>query len=221
MRRVNARLYACAIGLAAMAAAACGHAAVDVLTYFRIFSGSYATYRHSGIVLAVTVAAALALGFAAISVVATTLSELRQRFDGDRLAALSAIPSPDPKAFGLVFCLQIPMLLCVETLEQIQHFGHPLGFAASLGGPALVTLAIHAVCALVVATLSFRAIRAVAEASLTFARIVSPLIRRIEIAAKPALSARLRIASADRRRGRAAPLALRIANRPPPYPATS
>ena len=113
------------------------------------------------------------------------------------------------------------MLVGVETLEQIQHFGHSLGIAASLGGPALIALAIHALCAIVIATLSFRAIRAVAQASLRLARIVCPLIRRMEIASQPALAGRLRVANADRRLGHAAPLALRIANRPPPHLAIS
>jgi len=217
MRRASGRLYACAIGFAAMAAAASGHAAIDALAYLRLFSGAYATYRHSGIVVAVVTVAAIAFGFALLTVFTATLADLKRRFHVDRLAVLGALPRPSPKAIAVVFCLQIPSLLCIETLEQIQRFGHPLGVAASLGGPPLVALAIHAVCALAVAMLSFRAIRAVAETVLTIARIIAPLILRTQLAARASLAAAgLRASNATRTTEREAPLALRIANRPPP-----
>jgi hypothetical protein len=222
MRRVSVRLYACAIGFAAMAAAASGHAAIDALAYLRLFSGAYAAYRHSGIVVAVVTVAAIAFGFALLTVFSATLGDLKRRFHVDRLAVLGALPQPSHQAIALVFCLQIPALLCIETLEQIQRYGHPLGIAASLGGPPLVALAIHAICALAVTMFSFRAIRAVAETVLTLARIVAPLILRTQIAAQAALAAAgLRTANATRRPSLDAPLALRIANRPPPLFALS
>lgn len=218
MRWVSVRLYACAIGFAAMAAAASGHATVDLLAYLRLYSGAYAGYRHSGIVPAVATVAAIAFGFAALTVMTAIL---RRNVDVDRRAVLGAMPQPSPKAIALVFCLQMPALLGVEALEQIQRFGHPLGIAASLGGPPLVSLAIHAICSIVVAMLSFGAIRAIAKTIVTVARIVAPLIRRTAIAAHTHLAARLRSANTDRRSVLTAPLALRIANRPPPHLAFS
>jgi hypothetical protein len=221
MRCVGLRLYVCAIGFAAMAAAACGHTIVDSLAFLRVFSGTYASYRHSGIVPAVATVAAIAFGFAAFTAISAAIGSLKQRFDGDRIATLGALPRPDLKAVALVFSLQIPALLAIEALEQIQRFGHPLGIAASLGGPPLVALAIHATCAILVAMLSFRAIRAVAQTVLTLARIITPLIRRTAVPAHVFPAAELRAANANRRSGLAAPLALRIANRPPPQLAIS
>jgi hypothetical protein len=221
MRCASVRLYACAIGFAAMAAAASGHAAVYILAYLRMFSGAYAGYRHGGIVAAVAAVAAVAFGFAALTVITATLQLLRRSSDVDRHAVLGAMPRLSPKAVALVFCLQIPTLLGIEALEQIQLFGHPLGIAASLGGPPLVSLAIHAICSIAIAILSFGAIRAVAKTALTLARIVAPLTRRAAIAAQMHGSAETRTANTTRRSGLPAPLALRIANRPPPHFAIS
>jgi hypothetical protein len=221
MRCAGLRLYVCAIGFAAMAAAACGHTAVDILASLRLFSGAYATYRHSGIVPAVAAVAAIAFGFAAFTAISAAIGNLKRRFDGDRIATLGALPRPDLKAIALVFSLQIPTLLTIEAFEQIQRFGHPLGIAASLGGPPLIALAIHATFAILVAMLSFRAIRAVAQAVLTLARVIAPLILRMAIPGQPVPAADLRVANANRRSGLAAPLALRIANRPPPQLAIS
>ena len=220
MRRVQPRLYVWAIGIAAVAAAAGGHAAVDLLGSLRLFAGTYARYQHGYTVFAAIAVGAMMLGFFALSALSAVLRALRDEAPDKRLELLESIRRPSPATIVLVYGLQIPMLLSIEALEQIQRFGHPIGIGASLGGPPLVSLAIHALFALAVTVAVFRGIRAIVDVSTAVARIVLPLIRRLSIA--PDAPCRIiRSQRAGERSMRPPPLALRIANRPPPHLAFS
>ena len=215
MRRAQPRLYAWAIGVAAVAAAAGGHAAVDLLGSLRLFAGTYARYQHTFTVFAAIAVAAIVLGFFAFSAVGAVIESLRHETPGDRLEFLRAMRRPSPATVALVYGLQIPLLLSLEALEQIQRFGHPIGVGASLGGPPLVSLSIHALCALAVTIAVFRGIRTIVDVSTAIARVVVPLARRL-VVTTGATSATARTARVAERSVRPAPLALRVANRPPP-----
>lgn len=215
MRGVQPRLYAWAIGVAAVAAAAGGHAAVDLLGSTRVFAGTYGRYQHSFTVFAAITVVAIVLGFLALSAIGAVIESLRHETPARRLELLQSMRRPSPATVALVYGLQIPLLLSLETLEQLQRFGHPLGIGASLGGPPLVTLAIHALFALVLTIAVFRGIRTIVDVSTAIARVVVPLVRRLIVTAGttslPTWTTRV-----AQRSTRPAPLALRIANRPPP-----
>jgi len=212
---VQPRLYVWAIGIAAVAAAAGGHAAVDLLGSLRLFAGTYARYQHGYTVFAAIAVGAIVLGFFALSALGAVIDGLSHETHAKRLVLLETIRRPGPATIALVYGLQIPLLLSMEALEQIQRFGHPIGAVASLGGPPLISLAIHALFALVVTIAVFRSIRAIVDISTAIARFAAPLVRRLvvttETACHPAWATRV-----AERSTRPAPLALRIANRPPP-----
>ncbi|HET9341451.1 MAG TPA: hypothetical protein VFO25_00880 [Candidatus Eremiobacteraceae bacterium] len=209
------RLYAWAIGVAAVAGAAGGHAAVDVLGSLRVFAGTYARYQHSFTVFAAIAVAAIVLGFLALSAIGTVIESLRHETPARRLELLRAMRRPSPATAALVYGLQIPLLLSLEALEQVQRFGHPIGLGVSLGGPPLVTLSIHALCALAVTIAVFRGIRTIVDVSTAIARVIIPIVRRLIVTtgttSLPAWATRV-----ARRSIRPTPLALHIANRPPP-----
>ena len=215
MRREQPRLYAWAIGIAAVAGAAGGHAAVDLLGSLRLFAATYARYQHGYTVFAAIAVCAIVLGFFALSALGAVLDGLRSEPRAKRLALVAAIRRPSPATIALVYGLQIPLLLTLEALEQIQRFGHPIGVGASLGGPPLVSLAIHALFALGVTVAVFRGIRTIVDVSTAIARIVLPIVRRLAVT-PDAQHTLIRSRHADARMLRPAPLALRIANRPPP-----
>jgi len=215
MRRAQPRLYAWTIGIAAVAAAAGGHAAVDLVGSLRLFAGTYALYQHTFTVYAAIAVAAIVLGFFAFSAVGAVIESLRHETPARRLELLQAMRRPSPATIALVYGLQIPLLLSLEALEQIQRFGHPIGVGASLGGPPLISLSIHALFALGVTIAVFRGIRTIVDVSTAIARVIVPLVRRLVVttdtACPPAWTNRVAERSA-----RPTPLALHIANRPPP-----
>lgn len=221
MRRVGPRLYAWAIGIAAIAAAVGGHAAVDLLASLRLFTGTHAAYQHTATVFAATLVGAFVLGFAAFVAIGAVIERVSATSRADRIAFLKGMRRPSPATIAFVYVLQIPLLFSLEAVEQIQRFGHPIGIAASLGGPPLITLAVHAACAVAVTVAVFRGLRAIVDAAFAIARVIVPVVRRFAIAA----DAPDRWTASSRRSyepiSYRAPLALRIANRPPPHLAFS
>lgn len=220
MRRVHPRLYALAIGIAAVSAAAGGHASVDLLGSLRVFGSAYGRYQHGYTVFAAIIVGAIVLGFFAFSTIGTIVERLRGEPHARRLELLQSIRRPSPAAIALVYGLQIPLLLSLETVEQIQRFGQPLGIGASLGGPPLVALAIHALFALALTLAVFRGIRAIVDISTAIARVIVPLVRRVAVA-NDAPNPAYRSHRAAESFVRPQPLALHIANRPPPHLAFS
>lgn len=220
MHRVQPRLYAWAIGVAAVAAAAGGHAAVDLLGSLRVFAGTYGRYQHALTLLAAITVGAIILGFFAFSAIGAVIEGLRSETFASRLRLVQAMRRPSPATVALVYGLQLPLLLTIETIEQIQRFGHPIGLSASLGGPPLISLSIHALCALAVTVAVFRGIRAIVDVATAIARVVVPLVRRL-VAAHDAPIRPVAARPLADRSTRRTPLALHIANRPPPRPAFS
>lgn len=221
MRRIEPRLYAWAIGIAAIAAAVGGHAAVDLLASLRLFAGTHAAYQHTATVFAATLVGAILLGFAAFAAIGAVIDQLGRAGRADRIAFLGAMRRPSAATVAIVYGLQIPLLLSLEAVEQIQRFGHPIGIVASLGGPPLVTLAVHAACALAVTIGVFRGLHAIVDAAIAIARVVAPIVRRIRVAGSAIEKPASNLAHAFEPIARRAPLALRIANRPPPHHAFS
>jgi hypothetical protein len=211
MTRGDRRLHACAIAFAAVCAAGAGHATLSTLAFFHLVSSAYSGYRHESMVVLLTSAAAIALAFAVFSAIGEVLSAPSERRAGGALAP-SALDRARVSTVALVFCLQLPVLLAVETVEQVHQFGHPLGIMASLGGPVLIALVVHASCAIVAASSIARGLSWIARACRHFARTVAPLLR----APVPGASRRASRAVCSDHRAAASPLALRIANRPPP-----
>lgn len=83
-----------------------------------------------------------------------------------------------PSTLLTTFALQIPLLFGIETLEQVVVVGRPLGGTIWLGGPVLVSLAIHALAACASVWLLRRALRSLA---IVFAEAIE-LVRRIVFA---------------------------------------
>ena len=217
MRRVEPRLCAWPIGIAAIAAAVGGHAAVDLLASLRLFTGTHAAYQHTATVFAATIVGAILLGFAAFSAIGAVIDRLATSRRDHRIAFADGIRRPSASTIALVYGLQIPLLLGLEAVEQIQRFGHPIGVTASLGGPPLVTLAVHAACAVAVTVAVFRGLHAIVEAAIAIAEIVVPLARRLAAASDAADRRNVRARRSFEPVAHRAPLALRIANRPPPH----
>src|SRR5690348_10594434 len=114
MRRVGMRIAACAIGFSAMAAAACGHAIIDILTSAHVIAGSYGAYQHACIFIGFAGAAACAFGVSAISAISVALHELKASRSDTRDALLLTIGRPNAAMIVTAFFLQLPTLLLVE-----------------------------------------------------------------------------------------------------------
>ena len=115
----------------------------------------------------------------------------------------------------VIFCLQILALYVMETGEQFITYGHALGPAIWLGGPVLVSLAVHA--AICIALVLW-----IAHSAPTLARTTLRVIRVIRaiatLAGRPKELAIARIPSAVTFK-RLAPIVCRIGERAPPIAA--
>lgn len=113
-----------------------------------------------------------------------------------------------PLAFGL----QIAVLCAMETFEQVVVYGHPLGGSLWLGGPLLVSLAVHAVACVLVAMLAVRGVRSLARAAVAVIRLACALACRPLQPARPIALRDLDYAAF----ARFAPLLARLGERAPP-----
>jgi hypothetical protein len=71
--------------------------------------------------------------------------------------------------------IQLCSLFVMETAEQVTVFGHPLEGTVWLGGPLLVSVAVHAVICMLVAFAIARAVNALTETTLRVIRRVRDL----------------------------------------------
>lgn len=110
------------------------------------------------------------------------------------------------------FALQIAALFLMETAEQYAVYGHALGGLVWLGGPALVSVAVHAVLCAVVAVAIARTVRALAVTTLRVIRLVRALAAFPAHGARPIALRRRAAVSIDRSR----PVLCRIGERAPP-----
>jgi hypothetical protein len=110
------------------------------------------------------------------------------------------------------FALQIAVLYAMETCEQYVVYGHALGATIWLGGPAPLSLGLHAlVCALVAAALA-RTVRTCAQGAL---RVIAFIRTRAILVGRDTPAQCRRHATVF---GRLAPLARRFGERAPPLP---
>jgi hypothetical protein len=200
--------------VAGFSSAGIGHAIIWSLTAWRLIDGPYMAYRHGSIVAAV-LAAAIVGGTIGIVVLACSFSSGIRGGDAWLASMQRTIVGIGPlRAMSIVFAVQMFAIVALEAVEQYLQLGSWLGPAAALGAPCVLALLIHALCAIAVVSAVLAIARVVVRAEARFRDLLAPnaFHRRgatpcvaLEIKRRPAAGA-----------ARPAPLALRIANRPPP-----
>jgi hypothetical protein len=156
MRASAARLLFCLA--AALTAAALADPLVEGLSNRGVFGAGRFTDHSNADVLP---ALAVALVFAALflfGVVRRMLPRSRaSRAPAWLRDSRAAVPLKTAlRLFPATFALQITTLFVAETLEQIAVAGHAFGGTVWLGGPVLVSLALHAAIGLVVVVVMAR-----------------------------------------------------------------
>jgi len=96
------------------------------------------------------------------------------RMSGDALAG-QRLYSLLPK----IFVAQLVALYCMETFEQVAVVGHPLGGTLWLGGPALVSLALHAIACLAITFIAREAMRCCAHTALRITRFIFRILTSV------------------------------------------
>lgn len=111
-----------------------------------------------------------------------------------------------------IFVVQMLTLYTMETAEQYVLWGHSLGPMIWLGGPLLVSLAVHAAFGVVVAVAIARCVRALTASTVRFIRLIRALAT---FAPQPAGSIASRSHDSIHFK-RSAPVVCRIGERAPP-----
>jgi hypothetical protein len=120
-----------------------------------------------------------------------------------------------PRLLIPAFVMQIAVLYVMETAEQLAVWGHTLGPAVWLGGPVLVSLAVHAATCIAVAFAISRCVRALATTTLRVIRLILALVRFAAQAPSPRRRRLARVVTFSV----TAPVFCRIGERAPPLPA--
>ena len=89
-----------------------------------------------------------------------------------------AFPRGIASQMPLIFLLQILALYFMETGEQFVAYGHALGPAIWLGGPAIASLTVHAAICVAVALWIARSIRSLATTTLRVIRLIRAIATR-------------------------------------------
>ena len=216
MVRTRPALIFSVFACAAIFAANLAHGAIFALTRAGLVTGPYQSYSHGAILPALLTACALG-SLAFLNIVGQASAKVaRLRDDWVQHVAIHISTISPLKIAPALLAVQVLVLMAMERAEQVAALGHPLGFAASLGAPALLVLAVHMLVALVVAFTLSRACRALVIAARMLADAISPLVLRIPAHRPAALNVRRLMISVRSRISRPVPLAYRIANRPPP-----
>lgn len=163
---------------AAVTAAAAGDPLVEFLSNRGEFGvGRFTDHSNADVIPAF----AAALVFATLFLVGVVRRALPRSRLGRTPAWLrdsrAAVPLTTAlRLFPVIFALQIATVFCAETLEQLAVRGHMFGGTVWLGGPALVSLALHAVLGLAVTGLLARLLdwvaRSIVDVIVFFRRIV-------------------------------------------------
>jgi hypothetical protein len=95
-------------------------------------------------------------------------------------ASRAALSGRVVRLLPLMCAIQILALYCMETAEQVAVVGHPLGGTIWLGGPVLVSLAVHAIACVLVACAASKVLRALTRSAVLAVRII------LAMAARPA-----------------------------------
>lgn len=101
------------------------------------------------------------------------------------LVANRHLPGRARELVPIALALQICVLYVMETAEQLVTVGHTLGPTVWLGGPAIVSLAIHAVVCVTVTAAILRLRRALAETALRAIAFVASIVKRTAAGAPP------------------------------------
>ncbi len=121
-------------------------------------------------------------------------------------------PRPFLRLLPIVYVVQLMVLFAMETVEQVVVAGHPLGGTVWLGGPPVVSLAVHAACCGLTTLLLGSLLR---ELTRKAVNIVVAIVDAIGLASRSSHALFIRVLHrADARRR--APLLSRIGDRAPP-----
>ena len=96
-----------------------------------------------------------------------------------RAARDSIAPSTVLRMLPAIFIAQIAVLYGMETLEQVIVYGHVLAPWLWLGGPAAVSICVHAMFCVFACFTVARAVRALAQAAVHIVCIILPCASRI------------------------------------------
>jgi hypothetical protein len=132
-----------------------------------------------------------------------------------RAQLFTAPRTPTLKPMGLVpaiFALQLIVLYCMETLEQVAVTGHALGGVVWLGAPVAIALALHAAASLLVTFLLARLLDGLTRIAVDIALYIREMFLRRSL--RRTIAAEQTVD--DFRVARKDPLASRAALRAPP-----
>lgn len=203
-----------ALVVAGFSSAGIGHAIIWSLTAWRLIDGPYMAYSHGSIVAA-TLTAAIIGGAIGIVALACSFSSGLRGGDAWLASMQRTIVEFGPlRAMLIVFSVQLFAIGSLEAVEQYVWLGAWLGPAAALGAPYVFALLIHALCAIVVVAALLNVARVVVRAEARFRDLLAPNAYHRR-GATPRVALEMKRPSAAGA-ARPAPLALRIANRPPP-----
>jgi hypothetical protein len=92
---------------------------------------------------------------------------------------------------GAIFAVQIAALWTMETFEQYAVFGHGFGGTIWLGGPVLMSLAVHAALCVVTALTARSVLRALEPRALRLLRALLAVLGVVGGGSRPRFSAGL------------------------------
>lgn len=199
--------------VAAITAAAAIDPAMEGLANAGLFGpGNFTDHSNLDVLPALGIGLALSILFVA-AVARRALCRRGYAPDWLRRCARASDVRAVPRLLPVIFALQLLMLWSMETLEQVVVAGHPLGGTVWLGGPALVSLMLHAFGCLAITWLLARALRWSAQTIVEVVTFLRHLFCRFdkERAARRARS--LEIPSSRFLE----PILARLSGRAPPY----
>jgi hypothetical protein len=216
LRLVVPGLLTCGV---ALIGANIGHGALALLSRWGITH--VVSYAHSA-VIPVLFTGVLLIGSAILIIFGDALAKATG-LRGDWFAAASALIARLCwyRFLPVVFTLQIATLFAIESVEQTIAFGHPLGVSAALGTSPFFVLAVQALIALAVGVATLLLAQSFVAVIVGFARAIPQAFRRQRRFAAQCACALRRSQNGSSFAPMPAPLALRIANRPPPLAAVA
>jgi hypothetical protein len=138
----------------------------------------------------------------------------REAAPGLLRASRDALRSGVAALLPVTIAIQLCALYVMETAEQVAIFGHPLGGSIWLGGPVLLSLAVHASIGVLVGFAIAWAVRALTSTTLRFIRLVRALAAFPVHGMAPIGLRALRAIAFDL----SCPVLCRIGERAPPFP---
>ncbi|MBV8150950.1 MAG: hypothetical protein JO101_01735 [Candidatus Eremiobacteraeota bacterium] len=95
------------------------------------------------------------------------------------LLGLSLTPAGTASLLPMIFAIQILTLFVMETTEQYVVYHHFLGGTIWLGGPATISLALHAVACVATTSCAAFTLRAISQAAVRLLRFVRELVTQL------------------------------------------